>query len=160
MIQAYLEFRGENWRGQARNSFEGIFDGHPALEGVPAEDRRRILTRVRREQSQRYLANLASQGGEYGSWPDGPTYHGLVRTGSMMGYMQKRSLGEVRGNSVVFSMSNQGGTSWPVTHQQGTDNGFGRGITIPQRKMWDLDAQDEARTEDIIEQEVRRLYGF
>jgi phage gpG-like protein len=57
-------------------------------------------------------------------------------------------------------MSQQGGSVWPVTHQEGTSDGFGRGITIPQRKMWDLDEQDRARSENIIQQEVSRLYGF
>jgi hypothetical protein len=159
MFSVRMEVRGENWRGQSRSSFTGIFDGHPLLEGVPPEDRQRILSRVRKEQSDRYLRNLASQGGEYGGWADGPTYNGLVRTGSLMSYMTRRSIGEVTGNSVRFSMSNQGGSVWPVTHQEGDPNGFGRGINIPARRMWDLDPEDERRTEHIIRQEVSRLYG-
>jgi hypothetical protein len=56
-------------------------------------------------------------------------------------------------------MAQQGGSVWPVTHQEGLTNAFNRGITIPQRKLWDLDAEDEARSEAIIRAEVGRLYG-
>ena len=159
MFSVSMEVRGENWRGQSRSSFTGIFDGHPALEGVPDGERQRIMTRIRKEQSARYMRNLDSQGVEYGGWVGGPTYHGLVRTGSMMAYVRRRSLGEVSANRVRFSMSNQGGTVWPVTHQEGDPNGFGRGINIPARRMWDLDAEDEARSEAIIREEVSRIYG-
>jgi hypothetical protein len=159
MFSVTLKIVGENWRGQARNTFEGIFDGHPLLDGIPEADRHRILTRIRREQSARYLRNLDSEGGEYGGWTDGPTYHGLQRTGAMLGYVRRRSLGIVTANSVRFTMAQQGGSVWPVTHQEGLTNAFNRGITIPQRKLWDLDAEDEARSEAIIRAEVGRLYG-
>ena len=158
-FSVFMEIVGENWRGNARSSFTGIFDGHPLLEGIPDSDRQRILTRIRKEQSDRYMRNLDSRGGEYGGWEGGPTYNGLVRTGSMMGYVRRRSLGAVSGNSVRFTMAQQGGSVWPVTHQEGLFPAFGKNIRIPQRKMWDLDAEDEARTESIIEEEVGRLYG-
>lgn len=159
MFSVILKIVGENWRGAARSSFEGIFDGHPLLEGIPEGDRQRILTRIRREQSARYIRNIDSKGGEYGGWAGGPTYHGLQRTGSMLGYVRRRSLGMVSGNAVRFTMAQQGGSVWPVTHQQGLSNAFNRGITIPQRKLWDLDGEDEARAESIIREEVGRLYG-
>lgn len=157
-----MEIIGENWRGHARGTYEGIFDGHPALEGVPPEDRRRILQRVRREQADRYIRNIGSEGGEYGGWVGGPTYTGLNRTGSMLGYVRRQSFGTVSANTARWIMNNAttGASVWPITHQMGTDNGFGRGIRIPQRKMWDLDAEDEARSEDIITSEVSNLYGF
>ena len=156
-----MEVIGENWRGHARGTFEGIFDGHPALEGVPPEERHRILQRVRKEQADRYMRNLDSQGGEYGGWAPGPTYNGLQRTGSMLAYVRRQSLGMVSGNTARWVMNNAttGASVWPITHQMGTEEGFGKNISIPQRKMWDLDAQDEARTDAIITAEVSRIYG-
>lgn len=159
MFSVWTEIRGENWKGQGRNSYEGIFDGHPALEGVPEGDRYRILQRIRREQADRYIRNIESEGGEYGGWVGGPTYHGLSRTGSMLGYVRRQSFGTVSATTARWVMNNGTTGSWPVTHQLGLHPAFGKDITIPQRKMWDLDMEDELRSEAIIVEEVRRIYG-
>jgi hypothetical protein len=126
---------------------------------------RQPLEKIKRRQNDVWMQNFAGGGGRYGGWAGltsytmrergrlgygpGPT---LVRSGRLMGWMQRENkAAKVAADSLLWSFHGSGAKdgSYAVFHSEGFYSTlFQRPVAA--RKIWDINADDEAMMEEEI----------
>lgn len=131
------------------------------------QDRSEVLKKAKRRQIQRWQQNFSSEGGIYGTWPalsprtvanrislgfkgPGPK---LVRTGRLMSWVKDANKNTKDSNQAIqwnFAWSGGRDGSVAALHSEGYQN-------VPQRLIWDLNAQDRKDLEVMVDEWVDKI---
>lgn len=138
------------------------------------KDRKDVLKIIKTKQNRRWRDNFRSEGASYGRWQPlrpatvarrgGSAHPILIQSGRMLGWVHAQNRAAVvTADAVLWNIHGDGsGGSYAVFHQTGSfnvpwTNWTGRFTFNPARKIWDIDAIDEARAEREMSAFVDRI---
>ena len=162
------------------NSIKGLKADQLALMKIKnaLENREAVMQQIKGHMIERWATNLTSEGAIYGKWkslsntwtiPDrldkgfgaGPI---LVRSGRLFtSFMNANKAGEITNQAVTWNFTNTGGhgsetgEGWFVAHHLGYPNPLPNHGPIPPRILWDVNADDEAAIQEILDNYVTEV---